>query len=232
MLNTRDRTLAFCLLFLITVSVDNSLALSCVEYSLEENFDRRDNVFIGTVIQKRKAPEEFSQTISLGVDYPERVVSALKVQFQVQDTWKGELDDRVTLYTLNPRESLWGYDFEVKGRYLVFGRIRKSKDEEEAENDKPQIWTNWCSQNVDLDRRFMDSDEVEGITVEDMLNDEEKLNKVIQNFVNRESLSFPQGIEDEKELNEQLDKLKLRPKHVDQHDEPTDIETDESSGRN
>lgn len=129
---------------------------------MEVNFERIDILFIGTVVQNQDAPDQFSRTIFSGPDYRESVKAAVQVEFSVSLKSKGDVEDQVALYTFNHQESEWGYDFRDKGRHLVFARIENSKDDEEdSEDDKQQIWTSLCYQNVDLDRCFGDSKETQ-----------------------------------------------------------------------
>lgn len=73
-----QHTQVICRFFLVSVVADSTLCLGCVRYSLKEDLDRMDVVFIGTELQKQDAPEKFNRTILWGPDYPEKVVPALQ----------------------------------------------------------------------------------------------------------------------------------------------------------
>ncbi|MCY3884089.1 MAG: hypothetical protein OXG24_04150 [Gammaproteobacteria bacterium] len=184
-----------------------------------------DVVFTGTVVQKKDAPEEFSRTVSWGPDYPERVVPAVQVQFKVNYSWKGELTDQVTLYTLDPKESNWGYDFNKDGRYLVFARISTSPEEHKDEFDGKQVWTNWCSQNVNIDGFFGASKE-SLIGRKALFDDKDQLDETVQTFPSKKTRPFLHGVKNENELNKQLALFKLKNETGDEKKMQTDSAKD------
>lgn len=216
-----------CLLF-VCIVVNSSLASSCVRHSLEENCERMDIIFTGTVVQKQDAPDEFSRTIFSGPDYEESEIAAVQVKFSVGFEWKGDVEDHVTLYTLKPQESEWGYAFRDKGRYLVFARIEKSKDEVDSEEDERQIWTNLCYQNVDLDGFFGDAKEIQR-NVRSILSETDEVKESKRNVLDRRSFPFLHGVKNETALNKRLAVFKLGANVDDAKALRTDTETSTSS---
>lgn len=137
-----------CLLIACLVS-SHSLAPSCLRVTVEENFNRSDIVFTGSVLSKSKAPEKYSQRLLYGNEDDERA-GALEILFEVETNWKGKLDKPVLLYTVNPEEdSFAGYHFEVEGKYVVFARYWDL--EEDGEETETNLWTELCSQNINLE---------------------------------------------------------------------------------
>ncbi|MYD81598.1 MAG: hypothetical protein F4X44_13425 [Gammaproteobacteria bacterium] len=217
----RRTLIIFC--FLLTGFVaGSSHGLSCVRYSLEENFDRMDVVFTGTVVQKKGAPEEFSRTVSWGPDYPERVVPAVQVQFKVNFSWKRTLAEKVTVYTLNPKESNWGYDFKDNGNYLVFACAIGSKNEENTGNEV-YIRTNWCYQNVDLEKFFWTKEKSPHKEIP-LLSDDDHLDELVESILDRRSSPFLHGIRNVNQLNRQLALLKLKAEAGEEKDFPATTE--------
>lgn len=139
-----------CLLIACLVSC-HSLAPSCLRVTVEENFDRSDIVFTGSVLSKSEAPEKYSQRSLYGNEEDERS-GALEVLFKVETNWKGKLDEPVLLYTVNPEEdSSLGYHFEVEGKYVVFARYWDLEEDGDGEETETNLWTELCSQNINLE---------------------------------------------------------------------------------
>ena len=147
---TFRKTLAICSL-VIVVGSSSSLACSCVKSSLEKRFNEKDVIFTGIVESSEAAPEDYKLTWKLKAG-EEFAYSLLKTKFKVTDVWKGDLDKHTWVYTSNPAEdSNRSYDFEEKGRYVVFAsNLRKTANNEDGEESDSFLWTELCSWNIDL----------------------------------------------------------------------------------
>lgn len=138
-------------LLIACLAYSHSLAPSCLRVTVEENFNRSDIVFTGSVLSKSEAPEKYSQRSIYGGEEDGRV-GALGVLFQVETNWKGKLDNPVLLYTVNPKEdSAVGFHFEVEGKYVVFARNWELKGNGDDEETETNLWTELCSQNINLE---------------------------------------------------------------------------------
>ncbi len=150
------------------------------------------------------------------------MVPAVQVQFKVNFSWKGTLAEKVTLYTLNPKESNWGYDFKDNGKYLVFARAIGSNDEENTGN-KVHIRTNWCYQNVDLEK-FFGTNEKSPRKELPLLSDDDHLDELVESILERRSSPFLHGIWNVNQLNRQLALLKLKAEAGEEKDFPAATE--------
>ena len=148
---TLKRVLVRTFLLFACLGSSYPLAPSCVRVTVEENFNRSDIVFTGSVQSKSEAPERYSQRRLYGSEEDGRA-GAFEVLFKVETTWKGKLEKTVLLYTVNPKEdSTAGYHFEVDGKYVVFARYRKLEANSDDEETETNPWTELCSQNVNLE---------------------------------------------------------------------------------
>lgn len=200
---TRQRTLKASLFLLISVAATSSLAESCVDYSLKENYDRMDVVFTGTVKEKQDASTRVSRNIDWEPEFSGSNIPVLQIRFKVHEVWKGELGKHTHLYTINPRESSVGYDFKENEKYVVFARFNNPEvSGEKREHNKKLIWTSWCSQNLELGsesrKRKQSSDRLRAFLLE--------MNP--SHYVHAEKNPFLRGVDDKRELFGQLAQLK------------------------
>lgn len=200
MRSTCRRSIAMSIALMISVAACNSLATSCVDYSLKENFERMDVVFTGTVKDRKKVSKEESRRINWGPEFSDTEVSVVQLRFKVHEVWKGKLDRTVSLYTMSSKKSSFGYDFKDNGKYVVFAHFNKPQDKDEGSTDV--IWTSWCSQNLELGsesrRRKQSSDRLRAFLVE---NDPSRKVLEVKN-------PFLRGVDDNNELYRQLAALK------------------------
>ncbi|MCY3884088.1 MAG: hypothetical protein OXG24_04145 [Gammaproteobacteria bacterium] len=197
------RPLTVSLVLLIGMAASSSVAVTCHDYSLKENFDRMDVVFTGTMKEKQNASKRDSQKIDWGPAFSEPVVPVLKIRFKVHEEWKGELGKHASVYTVNPRKSSFGYDFKENQKYVVFARFNKSENIGEGRQDSGKLmWTSWCSHNLELGsasrKRKQSSDRLRAFLVE--------MKPTGHSY--EEKNPFLRGVDDNKELFRQLSELK------------------------
>lgn len=195
--------LAVSLLFLVSIAAGSSETDSCIDYSLQENFERMDVVFTGTVRQKQNTSKRERRKIDWGAEFSDPEIPILKVRFKVHEEWKGELGKHVTVYTVNPRKSSFGYDFKNNGKYVVFARLNGPGDNGgRREDGEALILTSWCSQNLELGsesrKRKQSSDRLKAFVIE----------RNTPQHVYEEKNPFLRGVDDIQELNSQLTELK------------------------
>ncbi len=198
-----QRLLTASFVALVSVATGSSLADSCIDYSLKENFERMDVVFTGTVKAKQNASKNISRKIDWGPGFSGQTAPVLEVRFKVHEEWKGELGKHVDVYTINPRKSSVGYDFKKNEKYVVFARFNNLEDNgERRENSRKLIWTSWCSQNLELGsesrKRKQSSDRLRAF-LQEMNPSEQAV---------AEKNPFIRGVDDNKELFGQLAELK------------------------
>lgn len=140
----------------------------CLDRTLQEIFDSHDVVFSGTVEEKKEASDKYAETRESFENGEEWVIPAMEVSFKVDDNWKGNTEDHVTVYTLDPSLSQSGiwishtkYPFESGVKYLVFARYRKSQNHEDIEDaelsrdGEMYLKTGYCSGNMPLGSNFL-----------------------------------------------------------------------------
>lgn len=128
----------------------------CVQFPIEEHFEKSDAVFTATVASIEDAPEEYTVRQKSTEHSDVLVVPQYEVQLNVEDVWKGDLDEQVLVYTNNGRVATNSYPFEVKGRYVVFARF--NVQENYSEETEKHLRTSWCSGNIGLDESETDVD--------------------------------------------------------------------------
>ncbi|MYD81597.1 MAG: hypothetical protein F4X44_13420 [Gammaproteobacteria bacterium] len=205
-----QRLLTASFVALISVATGSSLADSCIDYSLKENFERMDVVFTGTVKAKQNASKKVSRKIDWGPGFSGQTAPVLEVRFKVHEEWKGELGKHVDVYTINPRKSSIGYDFKKDEKYVVFARFNNPENHvERRENTMKLIWTSWCFQNLELGsesrKRKQSSDRLRAFLLE--MNSSEQ--------VHTEKNPFIRGVDDNKKLFGQLSELKSNAESTD-----------------
>jgi hypothetical protein len=111
--------------FALTLSaVTPASACTCLPPpSFEESFAAAEAVFTGEVVRIEIIDGEF---------FPQE----MRVGLLLENYWKGELPDTVTIYTSASGASC-GFPFEIGGDYLVYG------DESRAA-DGNRLWTHLC----------------------------------------------------------------------------------------
>ena len=183
MLSSNRRILILSSLVLVSVAYSTSLAGRCTPRTLQENFDFYDVVFSGTVEVAKEAPEEYGQTFESGDESGEEwLIPAIEVRLKVDEIWKGNAEDHITLYTTDTSPSPSrpyihpsGYPFETSSKYLVFARYSKSQiqeDQEDAESNKESelhLRTGWCAGNMVLGANFRGRPFLIDVTSEDGL---------------------------------------------------------------
>lgn len=147
---TFRQALAICAVVIVVGSSSSALACSCVKASLERRFNENDVIFTGIVESSEAAPEGYKKIWKLESG-EEFVYSLLKTKFKVRDVWKGDLDKHTWLYTSNPAEDSCTYDFEEKGRYVVFAtNLTKTANSGDGEESDSFLWTGLCHWNINM----------------------------------------------------------------------------------
>ena len=127
----------------------------CGQQPIEEHFEKSDAVFTATVNSIEDAPEEYSRR-QRTVDGEVLEIPQFEVRFQVEDVWKGELDEEVLVYTGNGPIHIQNYPFQVKRRYVVFAYFNAQVHY--SEETEKHLRTMWCSGNIGLGESESDVD--------------------------------------------------------------------------
>ena len=130
----------------------------CGQYPIEEHFERSDAVFTVTVENIQDAPEEYTMRRPRTVDGEEvwEAIPQLEIQLNVEDVWKGELDEEVLLYVEDCRSTLPCYSFQIKHRYVVFAHF--NVQEHHAEETEKHLRIGRCPGNIGLGKGKKDVD--------------------------------------------------------------------------
>lgn len=128
----------------------------CMQAPLEENFEASDAVFTAKVESIQDAPEEYTVRWKRTEDSEVWVIPQYEVQLNVEEVWKGDLDEQVLVYTNNGKVATDSYPFEVEGRYVVFARF--NVQEHYSEETEKHLTTDWCSGNIGLAESETDVD--------------------------------------------------------------------------
>ena len=130
----------------------------CGQYPIEEHFERSDAVFTVTVENIQDAPEEYTVRRPRTVDGEEvwEAIPQLEIQLNVEDVWKGELDEEVLLYVEDCRGTLPCYRFQVKHRYVVFAHF--NVQEHYSEETEKHLRIGRCPGNIGLGEGKKDID--------------------------------------------------------------------------
>lgn len=221
MWNRNRRTTAISISLLIGIFAGATLAVECVDYSLEENFDRMDVVFTGTVRDRKNASQRDSLRVNWGSEISVNSVPAVQLRFKVHEVWKGRLNKTVSLYTINSKKNSFGYDFKDNGKYVVFAHFNRPQDSDVVSTEV--IWTSRCSQNLELGsesrRRKQSSDRLRAFLIE--IDPSREIFEVKNPFL--------RGVDDNNELFRQLGQLKSKTEHTDVKNHRAGSENDQPS---
>lgn len=124
---------------LLAIFSINGWTCSCVEETLEKDFEDADVVFAGTVLH-RGEPEGNGEILTTDL---------IEVEFEPDESWKGETESKMTVSTRLGSSSR-GYPFEVGIRYVVFASAVKAQSEESGETHE-YLYSGLCTSNEKLD---------------------------------------------------------------------------------
>lgn len=113
------------ILIILPFPQEKALACSCVEGGAKEKVKRSAAVFLGRVVD-------------IGGSIKGEVGRLRKYTFEVEATWKGELNKRTTVYSYDGEGASCGYHFKQNGSYLVYSYPGK----------EGLLQTNLCSGNI------------------------------------------------------------------------------------